>query len=342
MVRSLALLFLAACGTSLAAPQGYKRATCETKTARKPWGTLTSDEKSAYIDAELCLMAAPSKSGIDGAQTRWDDLQWNHIVQANFIHDVGAFLPWHRYYVVVHGNLLRDECGYTGPLPYWDETADASLSSLDDAEIFQADAFGGDGAGDEGYIQDGPFASTTLHLKRLGYENEDYHIYRDLYVANLTGALQSSLDACFELTTYEEAWPCWHWSPHNGGHSSVGGLMFDVVLSPGDPTFFLHHGWLDAMWWKWQSLDLPARLTDMGGQNLPDQWYIDYAELPMPGPEFTDYDGDEGNVTTLAHVLYASGLYPNVTIADVMDPAGDVVCAEYFYSDSFTVPSAKR
>lgn len=51
-------------------------------------GQLTSDEQSAYVDAELCLMAAPSQLDVEGTQTRWDDLHWNHIVQTNFIHDV--------------------------------------------------------------------------------------------------------------------------------------------------------------------------------------------------------------------------------------------------------------
>lgn len=49
---------------------------------------LTSDEKSAYIQADLCLMAAPAKSGIPGAITRWDELQYSHIAQASYIHGV--------------------------------------------------------------------------------------------------------------------------------------------------------------------------------------------------------------------------------------------------------------
>lgn len=47
------------------------------------------------------------------------------------------------------------------------------------------------------------------------------------------------------------------------------------------------------------------------------------------GPEFTDYFGDNGNITTLNHNLYMTELYPNVTIADVMDLHGDVICSEY-------------
>jgi tyrosinase len=83
-----------------------------------PRTSLTSDEKDAYIAADLCLINAPSKLGIEGAVTRWDDLQWPHVVQSATVHDVGAFLPFHRYYMTAHERLIKDECGYTGRMPY--------------------------------------------------------------------------------------------------------------------------------------------------------------------------------------------------------------------------------
>lgn len=49
---------------------------------------LTSAEQSAFVEAELCLMKAPSKLGVTGVKTRWDDLQYNHVVQTNVVHDV--------------------------------------------------------------------------------------------------------------------------------------------------------------------------------------------------------------------------------------------------------------
>jgi tyrosinase len=44
--------------------------------------------------------------------------------------------------------------------------------------------------------------------------------------------------------------------------------MNDPMSSPGDPMFYLHHTWLDKLWWNWQSLDLKRRLTDMSGNNV--------------------------------------------------------------------------
>jgi tyrosinase len=314
-----------------------RQAVCTTKVAHKPWGMLTSAEKTAYIDAELCLMKAPSKLKIAGAETRWDDIHHNHIVQAHVIHDVGHFLPWHRLYVAVHGNILRDECGYKGPLPYWDETADASLSNLNQSEVFQATAFGGNGVGQQNYINNGPFASTTLRLKKQNQAPSSYRISRNLNVRSLASARASALNTCFQMSTYAAAWECWAGAPHGAGHGAVGGLMIDVSASPGDPVFYLHHGWLDAMWWKWQTLDLPARLTDIGGRNLPQASYVRRLGLNLPGPEWTNYHGETGSVTTLKHVLFNAGLAPNATVGDVMDVRTGVICAEYFYSDSFNV-----
>lgn len=50
--------------------------------------SLTTAERHAYIDAELCLMSSPPKSGLEGAKNRWDELHWVHVVQSNVIHGV--------------------------------------------------------------------------------------------------------------------------------------------------------------------------------------------------------------------------------------------------------------
>lgn len=49
---------------------------------------LTAAEKQNYIDADLCLMTLPPKSGIKGATSRWDELQYAHAAQARYIHNV--------------------------------------------------------------------------------------------------------------------------------------------------------------------------------------------------------------------------------------------------------------
>jgi tyrosinase len=68
-------------------------ATCTIKGKRRPWHTLTNLEKSAYIDAELCLMAKPATLGLPAAQTRFDEFQAVHQLQSYATHYVvGSFV----------------------------------------------------------------------------------------------------------------------------------------------------------------------------------------------------------------------------------------------------------
>jgi len=125
--------------------------------------------------------------------------------------------------------------------------------------------------------------------------------------------------------------------------------MTDPIASPGDPTFYLHHTWLDKLFWDWQALDLPARLSDISGPNLPGPFgtpvpgsdppalpivfpeadKIPPVELLVPPPDAPLPQGDPGNTTTLSHVLDMLGVIPSATIADVMDIGGPLLCYEY-------------
>jgi tyrosinase len=60
--------------------QTFFNNTCtpETVSTRKEWRSLTHDEKMAFVDAELCLMSLPAKTGLPGATTRFDDFQAAH------------------------------------------------------------------------------------------------------------------------------------------------------------------------------------------------------------------------------------------------------------------------
>ncbi len=44
--------------------------------------------------------------------------------------------------------------------------------------------------------------------------------------------------------------------------------MLNGVSSPGDPLFYLHHTWLDKVFWDWQALDRATRTTSINGTNI--------------------------------------------------------------------------
>ncbi|KAJ5708715.1 hypothetical protein N7488_008516 [Penicillium malachiteum] len=188
--------------------------------------------------------------------------------------------------------------------------------------------FGGNGVGDSQCVQDGPFKNLRLHME-TGNKYADYCLSRSFDFANFEQGDRTNIEACYQQSTYDDAWSCYFFHPHAAGHIGTGGVMTNVNQSPGDPVFFLHHAYLDRLWWRWQQADLPARLYDMGGINFLDAATLEFIGESPVSASVTDYDGDPGNVKTLHHVLWVYGLQPNVTVSQVMDLGGEVNCAEY-------------
>ncbi|KAI1126177.1 Di-copper centre-containing protein [Nemania abortiva] len=359
LVFALSALPLAFSST-IQAPYERKSAPCTTKSVRKSWNDLTAAEKQGYLDADLCLMSSTPKSGIPGAQSRWDELQYTHAAQARYIHGVGAFLPFHRYFVTVHDHLLRNECNYTGPLPYWDEPFD--VGNISASSLFSGEpSFGGNGTGPDHCISDGPFVNVTLRINE-NLTTTEYCISRFLNDGALAGAAPATIRGCLQQANYTGIWSCLEGRPHGAGHGGVSGTMMNLLLSPGDPVFYLHHGYLDRVWWEWQSRDLSTRLVEIAGNNTPSNFGFPpgggfnftgpppfgggngtglppfFGGGPGGGFNFTtpkanhaieDYFFDGGNVTTLNHTLWSAGIMENVTIADVMNAEDGFVCGDY-------------
>ncbi|CAG9953082.1 unnamed protein product [Clonostachys rosea f. rosea IK726] len=321
MVRLLPGLILLLAAEASAAWNG----TCDKKSQRKAWHRMSVDERKEYIDAELCLMERPPIAGIEGAQNLWDELQFAHITQSNIIHNVGAFFPWHRYYMRVHEYLLQTECGYKGGQPYWEQVRD--VDNFAGSVVFDpVTGFGGEGSE---CVLDGPFTNLRMHINGTS-TSANYCLSRAFNATAFTTAKQQNIDECFNLEKYEDSYSCYQALPHTAGHFGVGGTMYDPAASPGEPLFYLHHTNLDRLWWEWQQANLTFRLTDMGGQNMPSEEFLRENGFPDPTSAVIDYFGDGGgNVTTLNHNLWMVGVAPNVTVRDVMDIGGSLNCAEY-------------
>ncbi|KAH8844659.1 hypothetical protein MCOR27_009202 [Pyricularia oryzae] len=321
-LNKVAHLILA--GTSLLLVAGEP---CTNPGQRHAWHTLSNADKKAYIDAELCLMAKPASLGLPGTRTKFDELQAIHQLQAYSTHHVGAFLPFHRLMMHAHETALRDDCGYTGRQPYWQEQLDAGRFS--GSVVFDAaTGFGGDGSGRDGCITDGPFANYTNSLGP-GYAVTDHCIDRAIGDSVSTLSSQDNVDRCVGQTTWERAWACIESLPHVGGHAGVGRQMANGVSSPGDPLFYLHHTWLDKIYWDWQARDRPVRTTTISGGNVMPDDMPGFPPRPSNIPQPTGAPGDPGTETTLGHILNMYGNLPNKTISDVLDIQGDYLCYEY-------------
>ncbi|PWW77812.1 Di-copper centre-containing protein [Tuber magnatum] len=262
-------------------------------------------------------MSTKGTTGLPETRTRFDDLLAVHQTQSANVHNDGWFLPFHRLLMHAHETLLRTECGYTGGQPYWDEAHEAG--QFTQSLVFSADdtGFGGDGVLLDGdldpirkCIRDGPFASYRLH-NGPGYSNTEHCINRA--ISNQSSLLSSrgQIDNCLGKPNFQEAWPCIEANPHKGGHAGVGGEMDNPISSPGDPLFYLHHTFLDRVWWQWQEKDLSNRVFDIAG----------YTTGSEPAGGWV--------LATLDDELDMKRVIPNERIGDIMDIRGGVLCYEY-------------
>ncbi|UQC81999.1 uncharacterized protein CLUP02_07485 [Colletotrichum lupini] len=324
ILLALAALLAAATATS---------ATCTNPSVRKPWTALTEDEKASYINSTLCLMdpsQAPAKVGSWGATSRWEELVVAHIAQV-------------RWYTKIHEDLLRNECGYTGPYPYWDQQTDQSLYLIQNASVWDTastvKAFGtGRTDASTNCILDGAFTDYRVRfntqLERDETGGGGVCLTRALNQTAFDTVSQANVvEPCMALDKgddYGEMLGCLGNTPHSGGHLGVGGIMRDHARSPADPIFYLHHTNFDRLWWEWQTSS-PGRLYAMGGPNVAaNQIFLDAQPKILPEDMFLPYFGDGGsNVTTLDHILWMPGLAENITIRDTMDVRGDKMCFEY-------------
>ena len=92
---------------------------------RIEWRRGSDSDRRAFVNAIRCLYTRPSRGGFPGSGNRYEDLVSVHQQLTPQIHMRPTFLPYHRYYVAVFESLIRDECGYRGPMFWWDETLDA-------------------------------------------------------------------------------------------------------------------------------------------------------------------------------------------------------------------------
>ena len=74
------------------------------------------------------------------AKNLYEELVYAHQQQHMAIHQAASFLPWHRYYTHLFSRLLRQECGYQAPFPWWDETKDSG--NFTNSGLFTPEYFG--------------------------------------------------------------------------------------------------------------------------------------------------------------------------------------------------------
>ncbi|CBF83990.1 hypothetical protein AN2799.2 [Aspergillus nidulans FGSC A4] len=183
---------------------------------------------------------------------------------------------------------------YADIIHHVNEQLDADSGNMWQSPMWGADAFGGNGTGSDISVTDGRFANMTLHIGP-GDEDTEYCLRRAWDNENaIANANSTMLYMCNSYNTYLLA------------------MMADIKSSPGDSVFFMHHMYVDRIWWLWQKQDPINRLYDISGPTLNHTANIEPA-------------GGWQNAT-LHYELSSFGIMPNVTIAEVMSTQGGYLC----------------
>ncbi|PLB48499.1 tyrosinase [Aspergillus steynii IBT 23096] len=98
---------------------------------RREWRHLPLHERIEFTDAVECLQALPTElspkmqKAYPAVKSRYDEFVAVHIELSNNIHMSAEFFAWHRYFIHLFEQDLRDKCNYPGRLPYWEWGYDA-------------------------------------------------------------------------------------------------------------------------------------------------------------------------------------------------------------------------
>ena len=276
-------------------PGKYKQCTPQNIKTRVAFDTMPDWERKAYTDAVLCLMHQPSQ--LDQAQypsaiNRYFDYAVIHVNRTSQVHISGYFTTWHRYFVHLYEEDLRNLCGYQGSFPYWDFAK--SSSSIDTDPIFNGDAFSmsGNGLPDNtgpiilsptlqvphgsggGCVTTGPFANMIVTLANISpsvlitgtplnasnYAYDPHCLTRDLnqFVAETWTNETDVTEAVHapSAAAFELALNGIIGGSslgiHSAAHFSIGGPMDSIHVSPQDPIWYPLHVMIDHVYWSWQ------------------------------------------------------------------------------------------
>lgn len=331
----------------------YAACTSDNIEVRVDWDNMSGSDRIAYTDAVNCIMNQPSQLNatlFPGATNKFQDYAAIHIARSLNIHLSGFFLTWHRLYLQVWYNDLKNTCGYTGPLPYWNWPA--TVGNLTTSAVFDGSAtsLSGDGLYNNtgptvlssnftlpagaggGCVTTGPFANyqTTFAPISIGvalsgsplppntFDYQPTCLTRDLnsIVAN-NFTTQAEVDAAIalpDIASFQDAIngdiTAGNLGLHLGAHFTVGGTAANLFVSPQDPIWYLLHAYMDKLYTTWQ-LNNPDAANDVSGTET-------FSNTPP-----------SANVTVNTYEPDWGYFFPSVPVGDLLNTTAGPFCYRY-------------
>lgn len=211
-------------------------------TERKNSSKMTTEEEERFTAAITTLIST----------NQYGEHVSHHAIMTHRMHGGMAgfvgyerFLSWHRIYLLKLEGLLRnvDDLVF---IPYWDWTVDRQIPSW--LASFAPDV----------PMPDGTTIDVPRNPQPGNFLPSPATVTTILDVDNWTTFVRNLEDG-----------------PHNRVHGWVGGRMNDILFSPADPLFWLHHAEVDRIWHRWQQTN-PGKKSDITGTDAAlDPWWAE-------------------------------------------------------------------
>jgi len=205
-------------------------AQCTTVRVRKNIKNLTPQEKTAMYTAFNTMYKSSTIQ-------KYVSL---HMSMNSIAHNVPEFLARHRIMTKqFEDEFVAASGGGISGLPYWDSMKDASNPR--GSIVLTADYMG---TADAGCIKNGPssgWVDSSGNCVRRGFTGGNWA--SDAVVSGIASVVGSYS----QFSSFIET------SSHALTHNGIGGNMADLVQSPWDSMFYIHHCAVDLWWAMWQS-----------------------------------------------------------------------------------------
>ena len=216
---------------------------------RKDWDSLTKDEKLLYLNTVRSV--AMGQSGFKLRARFRQLLQTHERYWYTAIHRRAQFLPWHRIYLLTFENILRSvDCRIT--IPYWDWTK--KPEKWFESSVFESSHFGSnlDGFARSTKAQ---CPSNGFFAQKTGYTDLQGQCLSRQFLYNVVPASYSRIQSILSWENFEKFETALRYE-HGIPHYMVGGDgdgLFFTMRAAEDPLFFLHHSFVDYLWYQRQN-----------------------------------------------------------------------------------------
>jgi hypothetical protein len=181
-----------------------------------------------------------------------------HYAVGSGAHGSPGFFVWHRKFIREFEKALQ-RIDSSIMLPYWDWTRDSQAPER--SRIFANNNMGPNGgSGSGGCIQSGTFSGWRVQSANTGCVRR--YFARGTTIPSWTAPeiLNNDLNT---QQSYDRFRSRIEGTGHALVHTGIGGNNGDMsfMYSTNDPIFWLHHGFIDYIWWEWQQRN-PSRAND--------------------------------------------------------------------------------